>query len=420
MSDAAAPSKRIRFILLGHAGSSILIQSIWFAVSTMMPVLARKRFAAGDWQTLFMTAAVPTLLIMSIFWNSLLQRLGLRRYLVVHGICVCVPLLFAALATRFDYLLLAHALAAIGVSGWSPASGNIVEQLYPATIRGRAFSGVNAAVFLGMMFFSFALGRALDFDENSFRVYLPLAALGYATGIFLLRRLIAHGPPSPGGETDALPRAPMKLRTLLRPVLHLRSVLAADRVFYAYEAAFMTYGIGWMICNALLPVYATDRLHMSYGEFATWSQTVYAIGLLALTLPMGWVMDRVGPAHTSAISFLWLCLYPIGLLLATDVHHVGVAALMYGGAMAGVNLTWMLGPVTLAPTPEKVAHYVAIHTTLVGLRGALAQGLGMLLYRVTGAFEWPLMIAAVAFLWAAWRMHALARGGAGRQAMRLR
>ena len=398
---------RFRTIVLLHAGASLFIQSVWFAVSTMMPVLARKRFAAGDWETLLITASVPTLLVMSIFWNAILQRLTLRRYLIAHGFSVCVPLVLAALATRFEHLLAAYALAAIGISGWSPASGEVLKRLYGSGIRGRAFAMVNTGVFLGMTAFSYGIGLALDFDENSFRVYLPAGAGLYAAGIFFLRRLVALQSAATGQIYEMAPAAPLRLVSLLRPVLHLRSVLAADRTFYAYEAAFMTYGIGWMICNALLPVFATDRLHMTYGEFATSSQTVYAIGLLVLTLPMGWLMDQIGPAKTSAVSFACLGLYPVALLCSTEAHHVAWASLLYGGAMAGVNLTWMLGPVSLAPTPEKVAHYVAIHTTLVGLRGVVAQGLGMFLYRATGSFACPLLIASVAFLWAAWRMRAL-------------
>lgn len=407
MSEPAAASPRLRTIIILHAGASLLIQSVWFAVSTMMPVLARKRFAAGDWETLLITASVPTLLVMSIFWNALLQRLSLRRYLIAHGLSVCGPLVLAAAATQFEHLLVAYALAAIGVSGWTPASGEVLKHLYASSIRGRAYATVNTAIFLGMTAFSYTIGKALDFDENSFRVYLPTGAVLYAAGIFFLRRLLTRSTQLGSPLAESTANAPIRLASLLKPVLHLRSVLAADRTFYAYEAAFMTYGIGWMICNALLPVFATDRLHMTYGQFATSSQTVYAAGLLLMTLPMGWLMDRLGPARTSAVSFACLAFYPAALLLSTEAHHVALASALYGGAMAGVNLTWMLGPVTLAPTPEKVAHYVAIHTTLVGLRGVLAQGLGMFLYRATGSFVCPFLIAAVAFLWAAWRMRSL-------------
>lgn len=49
-----------------------------------MAILARKRFEADDWQTMMITAAVPTLMIMSIFWGDLLRRITMRRYLLIH------------------------------------------------------------------------------------------------------------------------------------------------------------------------------------------------------------------------------------------------------------------------------------------------------------------------------------------------
>ena len=52
----------------------------------------------------------------------------------------------------------------------------------------------------------------------------------------------------------------------------------------------------------------------------------------------------------------------------------------------------------------------------VGLRGILAQGLGMLIYRLTGDFTVPFAVAVLAFAWAAWQMWRLS--GAARSAPR--
>jgi Na+-transporting NADH:ubiquinone oxidoreductase subunit NqrE len=98
------------------------------------------------------------------------------------------------------------------------------------------------------------------------------------------------------------------------------------------------------------------------------------------------------------------------------VPGLGLATAVYGIGMAGVQMSWMLGPVALAGSPEKVPQYVAIHATLVGVRGILFQCLGMALYRLTGSFTWPLLLAAAAFAWAAAqmvRLHALQRATRG-------
>lgn len=372
----------------------------------MMAVLARKRFGAGDWQTLMITASVPTLLILSIFWNGLLQRVSLRRYLLIQWACNMVPLALAAFAQSFWFLLVCHLLAAAGAAGWSPVSGDLLRRFYPDRVRGRAFAAINTAIFGGMTVASLTVGSALDWDENVFRMYFPIAAAAYLAGVLILRYLIRQSArPLLPTANDA--RLPLSLRSLLGPVLNLRQVLAADRTFYRYEAAFMTYGAGWMICNALLPVLATDRLKMSYTAFAGSTQGLYAASLLVMIYPMGWILDRVGAARTSVWSFALLAFYPLGLMLAPTVSAVAAITVLYGVAMAGVQMTWMLGPVSLAPAPDKVAQYVAIHTTLVGLRGIIAQGMGMLLYRLTGSFTGPFLVAAAAFAWASWQMRRL-------------
>lgn len=390
----------------------VLIQSVWFAVSTMMAVLARKRFGAGDWETMAVTAAVPTLMIFSVFWDAVLRRVGVRRFLAINWACTTLPLAVAALSTGFWFLLGCHVMAAIGAAGWSPVSGDLLKRFYGDRVRGRAFGVINTAIFLGMTLVSYVVGRSLDHDDDVFRVYLPAATAAYGLGVVLLRRLVAVMDRQTNVSAAPPELRPVRLRSLFAPIVHLRSVLREDRRFYRYEAAFMTYGMGWMICNALLPVLATDRLRMTYTQFAAATQVAYPLGLLLMTFPMGWVLDRIGPTRTSALSFACLALYPLGLLAADRVATVAAVTVLYGIAMAGVHMGWMLGPVALAPSPDRVAHYVAIHASLVGLRGILAQGLGMFIYRMTGSFTWPFLIAAAAILWASlqmWRLHELTR-----------
>ncbi len=387
--------------------ATVLTQAIWFSVASMMAVLARKRFGAGDWQTLMITAAVPTLMITAVFWNHLLRRIPLRRYLAIHWACTMIPLALAGLSNSFPFLLTFHVLAAIGASGWSPIAGELLRRFYGDQVRGRAFGLINVAMFLGMIVASISLGRRLDADENIFRIYLPGAAVAYGLGILILRRLVRSTGVERQRRTELQVRAPLALRTIFDPITHMRSVLRKDRAFFRYEAAFMTYGLGWMICYALLPVLATDRLKMSYTDFADSTQVICPLFMLLAAYPMGWLMDRIGPARMSSFSFAWLTLYPIGLALADSVTDVGLATAIYGSGMAGVHIGWMLGPVTLAPSRDHVAQYVAIHTTLVGVRGIVAQGLGMLIYRLTGSFTWAFVVAAVCFAWAAIQMKQL-------------
>ncbi len=391
-----------RRILPWHLLATAL-QSSGTAALLLMPVLARLRFDAGDWQTTLVTAASQTLLICSIFWNALLPRMSIRSYLALHWLTAVAPTALIAFATDFWHLLLWHVIASIGLAGWMPVTGKLMERFYPASVRGRVFGLLMIATQLGSMLTAYAAGAWLKYDGEAFRIILPITALLQGSGLAILAWL-GRTP-----RSDAPPAAATRLRwsNLFAPLLHMREVLRGDRAFYRYEQAFMTYGVGWMIGHALLPVLVTTGLGLNYQQIAVSTIVTYQVMLMLAIVPMGWLLDRVGPARATAYAFAGLALYPIALMGASDPLTLALASGYYGLAMAGVQQGWLLGPVALAPRPERVADYVAIHATLVGIRGTLAQALGMALYRLTGGFAWPLAIASLAFAGAAWQMAAL-------------
>lgn len=369
----------------------------------MTPLLARLRFGAGDWQMYLITASVPTFLAASIFWDALLRRITLRRYLMIHFCVAILPMAAIALAQNYWHLLACQMLAAIGAAGWSPINGALLKKFYSDSVRGRVFGVLLVPFNLGFMATALGTGIWLSHDADSFRVFMPLLVGAQAVGIAILIGLVG-ATRSEGGATVG---SALTWRGVLAPLRGLAATLRADRRFLRYEAAFMTYGAGFMICDVLFPLLVTDRLGLDYEQVSKSAHVVFRGFMVALAFPLGWMLDRIGPARTCAASFALLALYPIGLLLASGALGLGVASALYGVAMAGVFQGWMLGPVTMASSPDKVSHYVAVHTTLVGIRGVLFQALGMALFRWTGMFEFPLAVAACAFVWAAWQMRRL-------------
>lgn len=388
-----------------------MLTAAGWAVPLMLPIIARKHFGAGDWQTLLLTVAIPACLLLSIFWNELLSRCSTPRYLALQWCCAFLPLALIAFAQHYVMLLICHVVAAAGHAGWPPIFGALLKRFYPDHTHGRGYSILTAAQLLSVMLTTLGIGHALEADAEAFRWFLPLIAGLQAVGMLLLIWLARRNPPA-----DPPPAVvPLRVGAALRAVVHMRSVLRADQPFRRYEQAFMTYGFGYMICEALLPVLVTTGLHLSYEQIAGAALAAARFGMLAMVLPMGWLLDRIGPTRTSAISFAVLAVYPIGLLAANGTLGVGLASGVYGVAMAGVMSGWMIGPVAFARTAAQVPQYVAIHTTLVGFRGIVAQGLGMLLYGLTGGFFWPLLAAAAAFAWAGlqmWRLHGTIRAAA--------
>lgn len=409
--------------LLTHALATFLISSglgvAWFLAA----LIARKRFGAGEWETFLVTVSLPVMAIASLQWSDWLRKLTLRWYLWWFWFAACAPLALIALAQGFWGLWIWHVVAAFGQAGWSPALSLILKRCYRDQIHGRAFGVLNVAQIAAIMSSTFLCSRWLDVDPDSFRIFIPMIVVAQGLGVILLARTL---PTEQAAADDVMPstapvgsvgvpaqcesrasRSPM--RAPFGAVREMFATLKADPIFLRYEAAFMTYGAGYMICEVLFPVFVTDRLHLSYAQIAMWAVMVRGGAQLVLSAPAGWVMDGLGAARTSALSFAVLALYPVALMFAGGTIGLGFASAIFGVGLAGVLQGWLLGPVSLAPSPERAPYYVAIHAALVGIRGVLFQAVGMLVYWLTGSFSAAFALASFMFLYGAWQMLRLAR-----------
>ncbi len=396
-------------VLLGHVAFTILNAVLFGNTLWLMPMLVRLHFGDADenirdWQTALVTASLASLMIVSVFWGELLRRVSTVRYLAIWWLVAVLPFLVLSLAQNYAQMLACHLVAAVGFAGWMPLDGKLLKHFYPDSVRGRVFGVLNAAKLGGAALAVFLVGRWLETDEMAFRYFFVVAVLLQAAAMMILYRLVLIT------GADRIEPAVDRHRwsDLFQPVLHMGEILRADRNFLWYELAFMTYGGAFMICDALLPIFATARLGMGYESFSHSTQMIRSLAMLVMILPMGWLLDRIGAVRTSGIAFAVLACYPVTLLLADNVAMVGFASGIFGVGLAGVMMGWMLGPVALAPTSEKVPQYVAIHASLVGVRGIVFQGLGLVLYKVTSGFELPFGVAAAAFLLGAlqmWRLH---------------
>jgi MFS family permease len=406
-SSAVTSSSRAGWVLPVHASAVVLIQSVQNAVFFILPLLAKKHFEAGDWATTVITSAPTVLFMTGIFWNDVFRKCRLGRYLWAFWLMSAAPMLLAPFIENFWHLLPLHLLVSVGIAGYHPAASELLKRLYPDSSRGRFFSVLSACNMLANAGLGFCIGWLLDRNPESFRWYMPVAACLQGAGLTIMYLLARRFGLTTDRVIEAWGRNPV--RRVFEPVTHMMDVLREDRIFARYEAAFMTYGIGWMVCFALMPLYAVDRHNLEYDVFASATHVPYLVCLVAALVPCGLLMDRIGATRLSGLSFGLLALYPLGLMWARTPTELGIVSAIYGLAHSGTTLGWTLGPVSLAPTPAKVPQYVAIHSTLVGLRGAIFQGAGVLLYKVTGSFIWPLASASIAFAWGAWQMFALHR-----------
>ncbi len=374
------------------------------AVIPILPFLARQRFDATNWQTTVITAAIPVMQFFSIFWNHFYARTRTPAYLIALACLHSAALGLIGAAGNIWAVMACFVIAAFGNAGMSPLNADVLRSCYPHAIRGRVFGFISTSQMGSAMLTGWIAGRWLDHNHDAFRYFLPAIAAIQIVGLLLLSRISTHR--LFAERTRAEPTTGVGL---FAPLRDMKEVLRSDRRFAHYEIAFMSYGVGWMICEALLPALATDRLHLDYTSYTQAKIVLYQLTNILLFATVGHAVDRVGPMRTATASFLWLTIYPVGLMFIAGGTGLKIFCVLYAIGMVGVNLTWTLGPIALAADASRASHYLAIHTTMVGIRGIVAQSLGMAIYSITGSFTIPLSIAAVGFAWAAWRMRELAR-----------
>ncbi|WP_320046841.1 MFS transporter [uncultured Ilyobacter sp.] len=402
----ATPPRALRpaVALVGQILYMLCYSTLFANIMWLMPMLVRLRFGDDnpdikDWQTTLVTAAIPTLMMFSIFWAELLSWIRVRTYLLLFWLVAALPLGLISLAGDYWQFLACHVVSCIGFASWPPVYGKLLKQFYPDSIRGRAYAVLNLTMFAGSAGAVYLVGRWLEQRPDAFRMFFVGACAVQLLGVLILIALVSKA------GTDTRPPARRgSWKAPLVPLLEMGRLLRQDRTFLRYEAAFMTYGAAFMICEALLPVLATDRLDMRYEEYAHSTQMILRGAMLVLTLPMGWLLDKAGPIRTSGLAFAVLGLYPLLLLVATGPSGVATASLVYGCGLAGVMMGWTLGPILLAGSADKVPLYSGVHASLVGLRGVVFQSLGMLMYKLTGSFSIPLILAATLFAFAAAQM----------------
>lgn len=396
-----------------HITAVTLLWGVVTAFTYFLPIIARREFAAEPAQIVLITAAPTTLFILSIFWHAWMKRVGITRtiasyWVLTAGPILLLPVLLQVGGHHFAILLFAHIVSCIGGACWPVLHGELLKRTYPDRTRGRMYALITCCATLGGAGFSWLIGHQLADNPASYTIFLPAAALLMGLGCLCMSGVVFFiGAEQTFERSDTSSRNP--LSSALDPIVHMRTILREDPIFARYEAAFMTYGIGWMVSYALVPLIVTDRLHLSYDTIAESTHVIFLLVVVLATFPAGLLMDRLGATRTSAIAFAGYIAYPLLLIAATNEKQLAIASVVYGICNAGVSVGWMLGPVSLAPTPAKVPHYVSIHATMVGLRGTIFQGVGVWLYTITHSFTWPLLLGAAGFAWGSWQMWSLHR-----------
>jgi len=162
----------------------------------------------------------------------------------------------------------------------------------------------------------------------------------------------------------------------------LRDILAEDPHFREFMFWMGLYGAGNLMLIAQMVVVLTEQLHLSSG---TQIALLSVVPLATLPLFMPWWARLFDGAHVVVYRARqgWaLVIATIIMCLATFtgwLPMLWIGAIMLGASYAGANLGWNLGHNDFASL-GRAQHYMGVHVTLTGVRGAIAPPLGILFY----------------------------------------
>jgi MFS family permease len=250
---------------------------------------------------------------------------------------------------------------------------------------------------------AYGAGRLLDWQPANFRWVFAGAGALAMLGIVVLTL-------SPLRGTYKLRREPTPLtlsRLFVQPLRGFLALLARDRRFASFEAAFMVYGLALMLTFPVAPLYMDRVAGLSYVQAGIAGGVLGQVCVIFLAPLWGMLMDRRGPLFLCMVVFAILVLFPLILLagLACSGEHplihwpqgplyaVYVGYLFLGVGMSGINVAWSLGPVHFAGSSDS-SGYSGAHVTLTGVRGAIGPLAGALVLNYLGFA--PVFIASAA------------------------
>jgi Major Facilitator Superfamily len=169
----------------------------------------------------------------------------------------------------------------------------------------------------------------------------------------------------------------------------LRQILAEDPSYRAYMFWMGLFGAGNLMLIAQLVIIFAEQLRLSSGVQIG---LLSVVPMVALPLFTPWWARLFDGSHVVAYRARQGWALVIATLIMCFATFTGwlpllwIGAIMLGSANAGANLGWNLGHNDFASI-GRAQHYMGVHVTLTGVRGAIAPPLGILFYEALEAFR---------------------------------
>lgn len=372
-------------------------------------VVARKAFGASQTALVLLTMAPAVANGLAVFVAALLRSVERRRLFLGAGVFGRLGMLLVAFAVPPSLLpifVIAILMYALAQTVTIPALNAIFQANYSYRTRGRLFSRAATVAATVTAACSVGAGFLLDHHPGAYRLLYPAAGVIAFGGCLIWGRIRVRRM-----RGAAVPLAPAAGQGdwLLGPGWFRRilELLRRHRRFRDFEVGYFLYGVGFMMLQPVFARFFVDDLGLGYGQAAAVKGAAFYLAYIVALPPMGRLLDRIGIPLLTAACFANLTLFALALTQVRSFPAAMACHAYLGACMAGVSLTWNLGPPYFARNRDS-SRYMSVHVSLVGLRALLGHPLGGLI----ASFHGPratFAAASVMFLLGALAMLRVAR-----------
>ncbi|MDP2173399.1 MAG: MFS transporter [Candidatus Cloacimonadaceae bacterium] len=362
-----------------------LFNGVVQSLNQTQDIIARKALFAQDWQLMLMTMIWPISNFFSIWWGRIFEKSCHKsRYFLLAGIVGRLTLVYAIWLTTMNEYLVLLGLVFSANSLLLPAQNSIYQKNIDVSRRAKVYGytiSLGMLVSVGVTFFA---GRLLDIHEESFRwILLGTGLCGFVScAVLSLIRIQEPNFEANCGKVEWR-------KTLFDPIHRTLKLLKDNKPFAAFERSYSIYGMGFIMMQPIIPIYLVDKLQLSYTANFMAKGVLSQMGLLLLSPMIGRIHDRMHPFKFISRSFALLMVFPLLFVLSSlwqgtslmPVIIVFVAYLIFGVAMAAVNISWNMSSIFFAGK-EDASMYQSVHVTMTGIRGLIAPVLGFTLLKV--------------------------------------
>lgn len=325
--------------------------------------IARDRLHASV-ELIGLIAAAPYLgCLLAILYSHLMEGKKKMPFMVWPSLLGRGCFLFMLFATTPLSFALIVTIASMMTNMIGPAYAPIMKEVYPKRERGTIMAYIRVMMAMAMFIGTMIAGRILEHAD--FRYVFPVAGvIGIISSL-----LFATIKTKPVDSSEAEKREPVH-----RYFWSTFSIFKTDRNFLWFSVAIFTSGFGNLMAIPLYPIIQVDKFHITALQVAILTNATTLVWMISYPF-WGRYVDSRSPIKAAIISAFFCMLIPLNYAIAHNVWAILPTAVFGGLTNAGTDLAYFNSILRFAKEGRE-SQYQALHTFLVGVRGAIAPFLG--------------------------------------------